>query len=66
LPAGKKKRFHHLRLVNLKRRVLHLAGTKNGRKVLARSRCSPTNMTVKKRFMCYVSSIFLTRNKMSN
>ena len=51
----------YLRLINLKRTLLHLAGPRNGRKVLARSRCSPTNTTVKKRFMCYVSSSFPTR-----
>ena len=56
----------NLRLFNLKRILLHLAGPRSGRKVLARSRCSPTNTTVKKRYMCYVSSSFPTRNKMSN
>jgi NADH:ubiquinone oxidoreductase subunit 2 (subunit N) len=57
---------YYLRLIYLKRTLFDLAGTKNGRKVLARSRCSPTNTTVKKRYMCYVSSSFPTRNKMSN
>ena len=56
----------YLRLINLKCRVFDLAGLRNGRKVLARSRCSPTNTIVKKRFLCYVSSSFPTQNKMSN
>ena len=55
-----------IRLFNLKRRVFDLAGLRNGRKDLARSRCSPTNTIVKKRFLCYVSSSFPTQNKMSN
>ena len=56
----------NLRLTNLKRPVLHLAGPRDGRNVLARSRCSPTNTIVKKRYLCYVSSSFPTQNKMSN
>jgi hypothetical protein len=51
-----------IRLFNLKRTLLHLAGPRNGQKVLARSRCSPTNMIVKKRYMCYVSSTSLNVN----